>query len=101
MWWRLSTGDGRKIHSVLSADGLQKTKKDISSRVFTTTAPTAEQEWTVNDVGKFIKLVLYYGLAVSFLLAGLGNENELVCCVAGLLAIAGELATKDGGKDND
>ena len=55
----------------------------------------------MNDVGKFIKLVLYYGLAVSFLLAGLGNENELVCCVAGLLAIAGELATKDGGKDND
>ena len=46
-------------------------------------------------MGKFFKLVFYFGLAISFLLVGLGEENELMCCVAGLLAIAGEIGVKD------
>lgn len=51
-------------------------------------------------MGKFIKLVFYFGLTISILMIGLGEENATMCCAAGLLAIAGEIAAKDGGADN-
>jgi hypothetical protein len=49
----------------------------------------------VNDMGKFFNFVFYFGLAMFFLLAGLGEKNELMCCAAGLIAIAAEIAAKD------
>ena len=54
----------------------------------------------VNDMGKTIAAFLYMGFVMVCFGIGLAEENAIMCCAAGLFAIAGEIAAKDGGKDN-
>lgn len=46
-------------------------------------------------------MMLYVLIIFIHLIIGLAEGNALMCCAAGLFAIAGEIATKDGGADND